>query len=247
MALQNRETLKNYFKKGKLPTEQNFYDLIDSIINRVDDGMSKTMDEGLMLSPIGNSEKLISFYKSIEEKSPAWSIDINKGDGNIHVKNRLGKSLVTIKQEGKLGINNHKPKHELDVNGVIAQRGRIGTEYQGKIPGDGQWHTIVDELNGCHAFEITAGIGKKKAGKYALIVAQAISTFGKSKSKIRYTQAYYGMRSNKILLRWKGDTYNFSLEMRTKGNYGEGFYLNYHIAQLWHDTFMDESLNLDQK
>ncbi|GAA5037929.1 hypothetical protein GCM10011506_35720 [Marivirga lumbricoides] len=242
MALQNRETLRNYFRKGNLPTEQNFYDLIDSIINRVDDGMSKTVDEGLMLSPIGNSEKLISFYKSIEEKSPAWSIDINKGDANLHVKNRLGNSIVTIRQEGKIGINNSNPEDELDVDGIIAQKGRRGTAYQGKIPGDGQWHTIVDELNGCHAFEILAGIGKKKTGKYALISAQALSTFGKSRSRIRYTQAYYGMRSNRILLRWRGDTYNFRLEMRTKANYGEGFFLNYSISQLWHDPFMDNSL-----
>ncbi len=242
MSLQNRETLRNYFRKGNLPTEQNFYDLIDSIINRVDDGMSKTVDEGLMLSPIGNSEKLISFYKSIEDKSPAWSIDINKGDSNLHVKNRMGNSLVTIKPEGKIGINNSNPEEALDVNGVVAQKGRKGTAYEGKIPGDGKWHTIIDELNGCHAFEILAGIGKKKTGKYALIIAQALSTFGKSRNRIRYAQAYYGMRSNRILLRWRGDTYNFRLEMRTKASYGDGFFLNYFISQLWHDPIMDSSL-----
>jgi hypothetical protein len=63
MSLQNRETLKSYFKKGQLPSEGNFNDLIDSLINKIDDGMSKTVDEGLMLSPIGESKKLLSLYR----------------------------------------------------------------------------------------------------------------------------------------------------------------------------------------
>ena len=241
MPLQNRQTLKEYFKKGNLPTEQNFYDLIDSNINRIDDGVSKTYDEGLTLSPIGTSEKLLSFFKSIEDKNPAWSLDINKGDADLHLKDRLGKSLMIIQQEGKIGVLNSKPDTELDVNGIITQRGRQGNAYKGKIPGDGQWHTLIDELNGCHALEIIAGIGKKKTGKYALIIAHAVTTYGKSRSKIKILQGYYGMRSNKIYLRWNGDTYNQRLEIKTKINYGQGFNIQYHVAQLWHDTYMDGS------
>ena len=66
MPIQNRKSLKGYFKKGQLPTEGHFHDLIDSSINKVDDGMSKTMEDGLMLAPIGESRKLISFFNLIE-------------------------------------------------------------------------------------------------------------------------------------------------------------------------------------
>ena len=38
MALINRQTLKNYFKKGGFATEKHFVDLIDSSLNVVDDG-----------------------------------------------------------------------------------------------------------------------------------------------------------------------------------------------------------------
>ena len=40
MASKNRETLKNYFKKGGFATEKEFSDLIDSSMNLIDDGIS---------------------------------------------------------------------------------------------------------------------------------------------------------------------------------------------------------------
>ena len=69
MPLQNRNTLKSFFRKGQLPQETHFKDLVDSMVNKVDDGMTKTIDDGLMLSPIGTSTKLISFFKSISHKN----------------------------------------------------------------------------------------------------------------------------------------------------------------------------------
>lgn len=242
MPLQNRDTLKNFFKKGNLPAESNFYDLIDSMINKVDDGMSKNLEEGLMLTPIGTSEKLMSFYKSIEDKSPAWSFNINRGDANLNINNHLGDSIVTLNKEGLVGINNTNPQLELDVNGTVGMKGRIGTGYTGKILADGNWHPVLTELNGCHALEVVAGVGKKKTGKYALIVANAISTFGKSKNKIKILQARYGVRCNMIRLRWTGDTYNYNLEMRTRCSYGDEYYVRYYISKLWFDQFMDDSL-----
>jgi hypothetical protein len=242
MSLQNRNSLKNFFKKGQLPSEGNFFDLIDSMTNKVDDGMSKTMEDGLMLSPIGSSQKLISFYKSIEEKSPAWSIEIGQGDGNLHINNHVGDSVITLANSGKVGINNNNPSFELDVNGAIAMQGRLGNAHKGKVPGDGKWHQILTDLNGCHVFEIVAGIGKKKTGRYAVVHAFALSAFGKSKSKIDIRQAYYGVRSNRIEFRWTGTTYSFNLEVRTRNTYDGDFFIQYFISKLWFDQFMDDSV-----
>ena len=149
MPLQNRETLKNFFKKGIKPSESHFHDLIDSSINKVDDGMSKTLDDGLMLSPIGTSEKLISFFKSIEVKNPAWSLEIDPGDAALNFNNHRGESILSLMDDGKVGINNPKPDYELDVQGNIGMIGRIGTFKTGKILGDGQWHKAIENLNGC--------------------------------------------------------------------------------------------------
>lgn len=241
MSLQNRETLKSYFRRGQLPSEGNFHDLIDSLINKVDDGMSKTVDDGLMLSPIGESKKLISFYKTIEDKSPEWRVEINDADSNLCFSNRMGETVASMNEQGRLGINTEEPGAELEVNGVIAQKGRLGTAYNGKVPADGRWHKIVTKLNGCSMLEIVAGVGKKKTGKYALLQAMAISTFGKSKNRIKKLQAHYGVRGNRLDIKWTGTIYDYNLEIRTRANYGEDIHIQYHIQNLWHDPFMDQS------
>lgn len=239
MSIQNRNTLKGFFKKGQLPTESHFHDLIDSLNNKVDDGMSKTPDDGLILSPIGSSKKLISFYKSIEDKNPSWSIEINRGDGNLTINNHIGEAIMTFANNGKVGINNKNPQHALDIKGILTFSGRQGNKYTGKVLGDGKWHKILTELNGCHALEVVAGIGKKKTGRYALLHAFAMSTFGKSNHAIDVRQAYYGVRSNKIELRWTGTTYDFNLEIRTRNTYNGAYYIQYYISDFWFDTFME--------
>ncbi|MEM9982623.1 MAG: adhesin [Bacteroidota bacterium] len=243
MSIQNRDSLKNYFRKGQIPSERHFKDLIDSMINKVDDGMSKTLDDGLVLSPIGSSKKLISFYKSIEDKNPAWSFQIDSGDASLDINNHLGDAIMSFKSDGKIGISTRQPRYELDVNGTFATKNRMGTFHQGKIFADGKWHPVLEGLNGCYGLEVVAGIGKKKTGKYALIHAFTFSTFGKSKNKIKVNQAYYGVRCNKIELRWTGNTYNYNLEMRTRCSYGGNYFVKYHITNLWLDHFMDNSLD----
>lgn len=247
MSLQNRETLRKYFKKGNLPSEQNFNDLIDSFVNKVDDGMSKTIDDGLMLSPIGDSQKLMSFYRSIEEKSAAWSLDIDRGSADLHVKNHRGHEIVSLRENGNVGINSASPETTLEVKGIAAAQGRKGIAHHGVVPGDGKWHTVVENLRGCHAFEVVAGIGKQKTGKYALIVANALTTYGRSKSKIKVLQAYYGSRGNKLQIRWTGDIYDQNLQIKSRINYGEGFNIQFHISALWHDPLMDNSFQKESK
>ncbi|PIB35023.1 hypothetical protein BFP72_06255 [Reichenbachiella sp. 5M10] len=230
-----------------MPSEQNFNDLIDSFLNKVDDGVSKSIDDGLMLSPIGDSKKLMSFYRSIEEKSAAWSIDIERGTTDLHIKNHRGHEVLSLRENGHVGINAKNAKTTLEVGGVIGAHGRKGIAYDGKIPGDGNWHPMIENLRGCHAFEIVAGIGKQKTGKYALVVASALTTYGKSKSRIKILQAHYGSRGNKLQLRWRGDIYDQRLEIRSRINYGDGFNIQFHVSKLWHDPLMNECLDNEVK
>lgn len=247
MSLQNRETLKAYFKKGQLPTEGNFHDLIDSQINKVDDGMTKTVEDGLMLSPIGDSKKLISFYKSIEDKTPEWRVEIDDKDANLFFSNKFGDTIGCFNEQGKFGVNNTEPTTEFEVNGYATVSGRAGNAYKGKVPADGKWHKIVTGVNGCHMLEVIAGTGKKKTGNYALMHAIAISTYGKSKNKIRKTCARYGIWANRIQLKWTGNVYDFNLEIRTRANYGENIAICYNIQNLWQDTFMNNCTLDDNK
>jgi hypothetical protein len=77
MKPQNRKVLRNYFKNGKLLTEEQFSDLIESSWNKIDDGINKNDTEGLQLNPGGTSQNIISFYKNTLEGSPDWQLAIN--------------------------------------------------------------------------------------------------------------------------------------------------------------------------
>lgn len=124
--------------------------------------------------------------------------------------------------------------------GHVASKERMVTNKEGKVPADGKWHDIVAGLTGCHAFEIMAYSGVEGKGKYALMHAIAISTFGKSKSKISKTCAHYGFWWNKITLRWVGETKNFGLQIKTMSNYGEGNEIYFRISLLWDSSIMKD-------
>lgn len=241
----NRESLKAIFSDGNRPDANSFGSLIDSMVNKVEDGISKNDKDGLMLAPeLSESERLISFYEKISDEQPAWSIELAQ-DGveglgiveNISLQEKS--TRLFLQKNGNIGIGTTAPKTKLHVNGTLGIESRIGTFKIGTVPADGSWHDIVSNLTECNAFEIMAQVGKKKAGKYALLHAQAISTYGKSRSKISCTQAHYGWWWNKIALRWVGSTYNYKLQIKTRTNYGAGLSIRFHITKLWDESMLN--------
>lgn len=242
MNLKNRNTLKEYFRKGKMPGEGSFEALIDSMVNRIDDGFSKDMEYGLLLSPEGSSKQLQSFFRSIEQKNPAWSIGLDPGDSqkglSFSEPGPDGGVRLFLQQGGNIGVGTIEPQHLLHVNGLAGFNGRVGTFAAGTIPADGKWHDVVKDLNGCQAFEVVARVGSPGKGRYALLHAHALSTFGRSSNTIHKQQAHYGWFWNKLGLRWKGTTYSYGLQLRTCRNYGKDVMVNYHISKLWGDEEM---------
>jgi len=268
MTKRNRKTLSDNFSEGKLPTQEAFGDLIDSMVNIVDDGFDKSANDGMKVAQLGNDSKLISFYDEITVKTPLWSIAFSTSgyDGgatnykNLNFyyggNNATGLTLANAawgdageenNAEAKIrvGINKNTPEHELDVNGVIASDGRLGREggNEFRVRADGKWHLIITQLNGCQAFEIMAGVGKKRSGRYALLHAFALSTFNSKKGNITSHQAHFSSRCDQIDLRWIGETNSYSLEMRTRCSFeqknDEKVYIRYYTSKLWFDPFME--------
>ncbi|WP_408042715.1 hypothetical protein [Tenacibaculum litopenaei] len=248
IKLLNRQSLKVLFTAGARPKESNFFSLIDSMVNKVDDGISKTEEDGLILSPEGKeSDRVISVYQNVEDELPQWSVSLQqKEDRSLSIEAPVTKNdqktVMSFQKSGEVGIGTQKPRTTLEVAGVLGAETRVGTYKIGQVKADGEWHSIVTDLDGCMAFEIMAQVGKKKTGRYALMHAHALSTFGKSHHKIRKTQAHYGWFWNKIDIRFTGSTYNYKLQLRTRSNYGPGHMINYHITKLW-DANMDALFN----
>jgi hypothetical protein len=238
MARRNRETLKNFFRRGSLPDEDQFKDLIDSSLNIIDEGFSRSINQGLEIGCIDDSNKLMGFFKNVEDNQPVWSIALNKETGNLDIINQNEDPVLSLSPDGKIGIKTDTPENDLDINGVISYKAKTGNLKQGKVPADGKWHPVLSNLKGCQALEIMAGVGKKGTGKYALAHAVALNTFFSNK-KIKINQSYYRRACNKLKFRWTGNSNSYNLEIRTKMNYGDQTQISYHISKLWLNTFME--------
>lgn len=239
MALINRQTLKNYFKKGGFATEKHFEDLIDSSLNAIDDGINVNSKEGLRLSKASKSNRLISFFKQSNQRASDFNLDFesNKKD-QLSFKNSSEETILSLNKDKKVGINTNHPSYELEINGTIGIKNQVGTFTKGNVPADGIWHNIVENLDGIISLEINARAqGKIGQGYYSVCHAFALSTFGgrRSRSRIKITEAHYETFRNKIQFRWVGDMHSFALQTRTRRHYGinpetgETFTIDYNI------------------
>ncbi len=203
MAKQNRSTLKGFFENGRLPSGDQFGDLIDSALNPIDEGFDKTEKNGFEISLIGTHKRLISFFKAGEQEQAVWTIEYDEQRDRLLIRQPeyerekgaatgadaesesgskekiVTPAAMTLSGAGPVGIGNPDPVHELDVGGVVASQGRIGARPGNwkEVIADGEWKDIAGPLKGCHAYEVIAGVGGKKgSGKYALTRAIAMNS-----------------------------------------------------------------------
>ena len=233
MAQKTRANLKNYFLKGNIPYEKDFHDFIDSCVNKIDDGIIKVKGEGIKILADGPNKELFNFFDNIDDLNPTWVFNQKTEDGNegLNISEPNGGSRFFIEKGGNIGIGSTKPSTKLEVAGLVGMEGRIGNFSFGEIPANGEWHDVISDLNEYQAFEIVASVGKK--GAHSILHAIAVSTYGKSKSKISKTCGHYGWSRNKLDVRWFGSYFSYQLQIRTKSNYGEGIMIKYNISKLY--------------
>lgn len=254
--LLNRESLKGLFKKGKFPSEQSFTHLIDSSINKLDDGISKTPDDGLQLAPQGSFDRVLSVFERMDQDQPAWQLkflrDANaKGLSFDKVEKDennepISESRFFLADDGRIGIKTTDPFTPFHIKTTAGIQSRIGTHCYGKVPGDGEWHTIIGGLTGVQCLEVVARIdGPFGHGKYAITHAVALSSFGgkHARNRIKQTRSYYGWFWNRIELKWEGEIKNYALKVRTRQHYGKqedgsSSMIRLHVTNLWDDEVM---------
>lgn len=267
MTKTNRKNLKDRFKNGRMPSETDFADLIDSMVNALDEGFEKTAKSGFKVTQLMGSGHLMSFYENVAVEQPQWYMELGsgkEGQTSLHLSSPGVSDHVSVlslqctdlddenpdaKKSVAVGINKKHPECELDVDGVVSMGGRRGKAGNIDVPADGEWHSITEDLSGCQAFEVMAGVGGLDSeGKYALTHAFAMNVFG-GKGSVDYRQAYFGGRCERIELRWKNSAikFHYTLQMRVKCAYKAGVSIKYHMTQLWFDSQMVESLQETEK
>ncbi|UVA77248.1 hypothetical protein [Pandoraea commovens] len=267
IARRNRDTLRRKFGNGEMPSATAFSELIDSMLNIVDEGFDKTPVDGLKVSQL-NQGKLLSFYQNIDLKSPIWTIQLDSEAGGLAFGNPDNPNALTLRQLGKKpardavsgppqgqgaqGAPATIPTFELDVAGRVVADGRRGRPGARSVQADGKWHDITDPLTGCQAFEITAGVGKRGSGKFALMHAYAVMAYN-GKGDIDYRQSHFGSKCNRLQLQWvdapDGAKHSYVLQMRVGCPYDSTrdaagapkTWVTYYLTTLWFDPDMTGS------
>lgn len=127
----NRSDLKSYFVKNSIPTESNFGELIDGMLNQKDDGIVKLSGEPLSIESAGDLtglQKVINFYAKFQDANPSWSLQLNpRSDPNTPSTAKAGfcvadgqsvSRLFIDKTTGNLGVGTITPQAGLTVVGA---------------------------------------------------------------------------------------------------------------------------------
>lgn len=136
----NRSDLKSYFVKNSIPTESNFAELIDGMLNQKDDGIVKLSGDPLSIEAAGDLaglQKVINFYAKFQDANPAWSLQLNpRTDPNAPATAKAGlcvadgsgaARLFIDSNSGNIGVGVVNPNGKLDVAGQI----RMGLDEGG--------------------------------------------------------------------------------------------------------------------
>ena len=235
MTKTNRKTLISYFDKGKKPDSSHFADLIESMLNIVDDGLDKSPERGLLLSPLDNDGAVIEIRRNILEVTPSWIIALGD-NGELQIKGQDEQEVLTFKTDGQLIIGqNHNVR--LKVNGSVEADSFIGGYLKNTIPADGCWHDIGEKDYSCRGYHIVAACGLKGKGRYALAEVTAMYCFGKHR-RIWNHRSWFGTRFNKIQFRWHREGINCGLQVRTRCNYGEDVLIHFQMNNLFDIDFV---------
>jgi hypothetical protein len=124
----SRAELKAYFVKNAIPTQGNFADLIDAMVNQKEDGVAKPAGNPLCIEAAGDAgglKKAINFYESFGDANPAWAFSLNPrvaaGDPatskpGFAISDPAGNNRLFIdRPSGNVGIGTIEPKGMLDV------------------------------------------------------------------------------------------------------------------------------------
>lgn len=206
---QNRETLKGYFKKGRVPTEEQFAELIDSMANLAEDGQPERTAIGWAFYPMKNGPLDISLFTENPKESgtkPAWTISVTE-DKQLVISNGNKEAVIEISQDKTVTVHGGDEPKPAGDDGYFT------------VPADRKWHDVpVDFSQGdssCRVFALHASCNDN-VGLCRLTRATAV-WMNNMEQWIESPQKHWWGWSGGVRLRWDG---NSRLQIRTKRRFG---------------------------
>ncbi|HEX3045704.1 MAG TPA: hypothetical protein VHY08_13185 [Bacillota bacterium] len=162
MPVKNRQELYDKFVTGNKPTQDDFIDLIDSMINISEDGIGASQKgKPMEIIQQGTAKRLLDFSSSID--TPMWrisalSVDNNRNGLNFSSNNQ---NRLFLRQEtGNIGINTDNPLAKLHIIPEAGLALRIDNQLKTAM--------VMVDGNG------NVGIGTDPQNSYNLTVGGAV-------------------------------------------------------------------------
>lgn len=223
MNRKDRKTLKEYFKKGKTPTEGQFAELIDSVPNLLEDGQIVRTATGWAFYPRKSGKLDIGLYTVAPEEEaakPVWSVAVTS-EKKLIISNENGEAVIEAAQDKSVLLHGNLTV-ENDVTARAFRSEGGGGETPGKevtLPADKQWYNLpldaFDENGSCRVYSVYASYYEPVMGFRQLTRITALR-LDSMEQRIESPQKHWWGWSGGICFHWL--TYNgkSSLQMRTK-------------------------------
>ena len=207
-----RHTLKSYFQKGDVPTEEQFAELIDSVPNIVDDGEAVRTEDGWALYPRKGGKMGVSLHEAAGEPA-AWKLTLTSDKG-LAIKNEAGEALLELKQDKNIVLH-----------ASVQQEGG-GDEPEPDpqdylvIEADKKWATlkeITDIKESSRVYTVMALYRDREFGICKLTRAIAIC-LNNVEQWVESPRKHWWGWSGYIRLRWQADRDKTYLQIRSTSN-----------------------------
>lgn len=212
MDRKDRHTLKSYFQKGDVPTEEQFAELIDSVPNIVDDGEAVRTEDGWALYPRKGGKMGVSLHEAAGEPA-AWMLTLTSDKG-LAIKNEAGEALLELKQDKNIVLH-----------ASVQQEGG-GDEPEPDpqdylvIEADKKWATlkeITDIKESSRVYTVMALYRDREFGICKLTRAIAIC-LNNVEQWVESPRKHWWGWSGYIRLRWQADRDKTYLQIRSTSN-----------------------------
>jgi hypothetical protein len=254
MAELSIDELKRKFRNGTLVKEQHFIDLIDSFVHKSSGRVNGTaMPQVSGITP--KEKRYLTFYQDgLHQQKDLPSFTFEQLPGNhaghegmaVTMPDKTGdRNLLTFKslpdqsgsKTGRIGVNTTNPLVDLDVNGCVGMKSRVGRFRDPavdprQITADGRWHRLLTNLKGVSVLEVVLACYCPK-GRHAVYYGILTNAFGKG-SRVKPLQQSYSRWWHRLQLRWTDTGHGqYGLEVRTASRYQTQPVIYNRITNLW--------------